>query len=104
MNGNLCLERRAGNCTYSHPAVSHQDIIKRSKFNLEIHEIPGYNHVWTIESIIGNIYSTSYGSKRFLGESAKAFEEELRKELLKMDSSGLFMEEMNLLVKLAVKK
>ena len=60
-------ERRAGNITYSHPTVSHEEIIAGSRFNLEIHQL--YEQIWTPDSIIGNHYSTSYNAKRFLGEN-----------------------------------
>ncbi|WP_053368007.1 class I SAM-dependent methyltransferase [Bacillus sp. FJAT-27245] len=77
-------ERRAGNTTYSHPTVSHQEIISNSKFDLEIHEIPTYEQEWTLESIIGNLYSTSYGSKRFLGDNVHLFEKHLKKNYWKL--------------------
>ena len=96
-------ERRAGNTTYSHPKVSHQDIIANTKFQLEVHQIPVYDHVWTIDSIIGNIYSTSFGAKRFLGEKVHLFEEQLKKELLGIDHTGVFKEQIHLSVKLALK-
>ncbi|MCM3595056.1 hypothetical protein M4D55_04570 [Metabacillus idriensis] len=57
-----------------------------------------------MDSIIGNIYSTSYGSKKFLGFSSDAFEEDLKGELLKLNSDGLFNEEIQLSVKLALKR
>lgn len=96
-------ERRAGNTTYSHPKVSHQEIVDRSKFDLEKHDLPPYEQVWTIDSILGNLYSTSYGSKRFLGENVTAFENQLKEELLKIDNTGSFGEQINLSIKLAVK-
>ncbi|WP_313894388.1 methyltransferase domain-containing protein [Psychrobacillus sp.] len=96
-------ERRAGNTTYSHPIISHQAIIKNSKFDLETHEIPTYEQLWTIDSIIGNLYSTSYGAKRFLGGNVHLFENHLKKELLELDNTGIYKEQINLSVKLAIK-
>lgn len=96
-------ERRAGNSTYSHPTVSHEEIIKNSKFNLETHHIPSYEQIWTIDTIIGNHYSTSFGAKRFLGENAVSFEKQLKDELLSIDKSGVFKEQMKTSVKLALK-
>ncbi|WP_391209690.1 class I SAM-dependent methyltransferase [Psychrobacillus sp. L4] len=97
-------ERRAGNTIYSHPEITHQEIIANSNFGLEVHQIPPYAHCWTIDSIIGNHYSTSYGSKRFLGENVDSFEEHLKEELLAIDPTGVFTEEINISVKLAVKE
>jgi trans-aconitate methyltransferase len=95
--------RRAGNTTYLHPTVSHAEIMERSPFELEIHQLPTYEHTWTIESIIGNIYSTSYGSKRFLGDKSPLFEQHLQEELRMINRNGVFKEKMTLTVHLAVK-
>lgn len=96
-------ERRAGNTTYAHPTISHQTIISNSKFDLEVYEMPTYEHVWTVNSIIGNIYSTSYGTKRFLGGNVQLFENQLKEELLALDDTGIYKEQLNISVKLAVK-
>jgi len=96
-------ERRAGNSTYSHPTISHQTIIANSKFDLEIHEMPTYEQVWTADTIIGNLYSTSYGNKRFLGENVQSFEKQLKEKLLALDHTGIYKEQINVSVKLAIK-
>ena len=96
-------ERRAGNITYSHPTVTHQEIISSSKFDLEIHQLPSYEQIWTLDSIIGNHYSTSFGAKRFLGENVDLFEKHLKEELLAVDKNGVFKEQINTSVKLALK-
>jgi ubiquinone/menaquinone biosynthesis C-methylase UbiE len=96
-------ERRAGITTYSHPAVSHEEIIESSKFDLEIHSLPFHEQVWTLDSIIGNLYSTSYGAKPFLGDNFISFEKHLREELLTLDETGLFKEQINISIILALK-
>lgn len=96
-------ERRAGNITYSHPTVSHQEIISHSKFDLEVHQISTFDQKWTVDSIIGNHYSTSFGAKRFLGENVDLFEKHLKEELLAIDHTGVFKEQINTSVKLAFK-
>lgn len=97
-------ERRAGNTTYSHPQISHEEIVAQSRFELEVHRLPTYEQQWTIQSIIGNLYSTSYGSRRFLGDRAASFEQELEKALLRIDNSGFFTEEIDLSIILAMKR
>ncbi len=47
-------------------------------------------HTWTIETIIGNLYSTSFCSKNVLGNNAEAFEADLRAALLAHDPSGTY--------------
>ena len=49
---------------------------------------------WTIDTIIGNLYSTSFCSKRVLGATAAAFEAELQAALLAHDPSGTYREQM----------
>jgi ubiquinone/menaquinone biosynthesis C-methylase UbiE len=96
-------DRRAGKTTYTHPVMSHEEVIANSKFSVETHELPTYEITWTIESILGNLYSTSYGSKRFLGNNMKLFERELREALLDISNSGEYKEKLTLSVKLGTK-
>jgi SAM-dependent methyltransferase len=49
---------------------------------------------WTIDTIMGNLYSTSFCSKRVLGANAAAFEAELQAVLLAHDPSGTYREQM----------
>lgn len=96
-------ERRAGRTTYSHPTLSHQEIVESSKFELEKHNLPSYEQLWTFDSILGNLYSTSYGNKRFLGENVSSFENHLREELLNIDETGIFREKIQVKIILALK-
>jgi SAM-dependent methyltransferase len=52
-------------------------------------------HVWTIESVIGNLYSTSYCSRKILGDNIDEFEAELKRSLLSHNSSGRYKENMS---------
>jgi SAM-dependent methyltransferase len=51
-------------------------------------------HDWTIDTIIGNLYSTSFCSKRVLGANATAFEADLKATLLAHNPSGHYREQM----------
>lgn len=95
--------RRAGNSTYTHPSESHEEVLSKSKFKLEVHHLPIYEVNWTFESILGNLYSTSYGSKRYLGDNVESFERDVRDTLLAINENGVFKEQMNLSVKLGIK-
>ncbi|PYZ96992.1 SAM-dependent methyltransferase [Alteribacter lacisalsi] len=97
------LERRAGNDVYRHPKISHEEVIRESPFKLETASLPPSEHVWTVESLLGNLYSTSYGSKRFLGSRIADFEKDLRETLLRIEPSGVFWEKTSTSVKLALK-
>ena len=53
----------------------------------------GEDYDWTIEAILGNLYSTSVCSKRVVGVNAVAFEAELTSALLAHDPSGTYREQ-----------
>jgi hypothetical protein len=47
-------------------------------------------HTWTVEAIIGHLYSTSYCSKAVLADRAAAFAAELAETLLGLDGGGRY--------------
>lgn len=49
-------------------------------------------HDWTIEAIIGYLYSTSVCSRNLLGSRADAFEADLRAALLSLEPGGIYRE------------
>jgi SAM-dependent methyltransferase len=51
-------------------------------------------HDWTIATILGYLYSTSFCSKQVLGDNAAAFEAALKAALLAHDASGTYHEQM----------
>ncbi|KZZ84499.1 class I SAM-dependent DNA methyltransferase [Bacillus sp. SJS] len=96
-------ERKAGSTTYSHPAMSYEERVSRSRFKAEVVKLPAYQYVWSADSIIGNVYSTSYGSRRWIGEQREAYETELREALLNIHPNDSFVEEIQLTVVLGLK-
>lgn len=72
--------------------LSHQEVLTQAGFEeVEQYDFPT-PHVWTLDSFIGYLYSTSFASKGSLGSSAESIEEELRRELLSYDPSGRYPE------------
>jgi len=51
-----------------------------------------YPYVWNLDSILGNLYSTSTLSRRILGGESRRFESVLRRALLAYDSRGVYKE------------
>ncbi|WP_054711059.1 methyltransferase domain-containing protein [Bacillus sp. JCM 19041] len=96
-------ERRAGNTTYTHPTTRHEEVIQSSPFSFDQVELPFYSYIWTPETIIGHLYSTSYGAKRFLGNRAQEFEQHLTTKLLKLNQEGQFTERIGIAIKMALK-
>ena len=78
----------------SRPRGSDHDRRVLTMFGFEdmgAYEFP-HPYVWTLDSILGNLRSTSRLSKRALGPEAERFESDLRRELLAHDSSGRYPE------------
>lgn len=91
--------RRAGNSTYTPPKERYEDIVRKSGFkNVQRHILPSYSYTWTVDSIIGNLYSTSFASRRLFGDNLVRFENDLTSVLLDMDSTGVFTEELSVSV------
>lgn len=89
-------ERRAGSSVYVDSKDRFEDIIPKTDFqNMEIYA-QDYERTWNLQSIIGNLYSTSYASKFVLGNKQKFFEDELRKSLIKIEPEGRFHENVHL--------
>jgi ubiquinone/menaquinone biosynthesis C-methylase UbiE len=97
-------KRKAGRGIYVPPSEKYEDIVAKSKFDdIGKYVLPSFSHNWTIESIIGNLYSTSFAAKRFFGENQKRFEEDLKSVLLGIDSKGIFKEDLSISVITAFK-
>ena len=55
------------------------------------HDFP-HPYVWTLDSILGNLHSTSKFSARVLGDEAERFAADVRRALLAYDASGRYPE------------
>ena len=99
----LGKERRAGSSLYVEPKEKFETVIARSPFGKSETLTYRYERKWTIDGIVGLLYTTSFASKRFFGDKAKDFEKELKEELLKLNPVGEFTETKNLEVLIARK-
>jgi SAM-dependent methyltransferase len=71
------------------PEERHEAYIARSRFRDLISYEESFDVEWTIDSIIGNLYSMSFCSRRVLGDRVDAFERELRAAILAVEPSGI---------------
>jgi len=73
----------------------HNELVFRETGYADVASYPFVEgHDWTIETIIGNLYSTSFCSKNVLGDNSEAFEADLKAALLAHDPSGQYRETM----------
>lgn len=89
-------KRKAGKGEYPTKHKLHEEYIQESKFQLMKKGDYKFIHEWSIESLIGYLYSTSFCNKRLLGENIDAFEDELKETLLSINSKGIFKEEVEI--------
>ena len=86
-------ERKAGtDGTYTHPVKRFETFLEESEFrNYELASFR-QERVWSLDDIIGYMYSSSLASPPVLGDKKASFEADLREKLLKIEPSGRFKE------------
>jgi len=79
----------------------HEPVLRRAGFTYEgMFEFSSVER-WTVESLIGFTYSTSFLNRAVLGRRAAAFEEDLRGQLLACCPDGVFEQELSFMFELA---
>ncbi|MSR71362.1 MAG: class I SAM-dependent methyltransferase [Candidatus Taylorbacteria bacterium] len=86
-------KRRAGNSFYKKSERAFTDLIDESSFGMHEMWTHIYTRKWTLESILGFLYSTSFASRRLFGSRLVEFENELTTLLLKIEPTGIFEEQ-----------
>ncbi len=71
------------------PDELHQAFIRRSRFTGLVDYQEEFEVEWSIESVIGNLYSMSFCNHDELGERAPAFERDLERAILDVEPSGI---------------
>jgi hypothetical protein len=71
--------------------------------NFTAHEFP-ITITRDINSIVGCVYSTSSSARPLFGDNAEAFEAELTKALLRLNPAGVFSEQVETEVVIALKR
>lgn len=66
----------------------HQAYLARSRFKDVTAYTESFDVTWTIDTMIGNLYSMSFCSRRILGDRVEAFERDLRAAILAVEPSG----------------
>jgi ubiquinone/menaquinone biosynthesis C-methylase UbiE len=91
----LGQERRAGQRVARFDERRFEDWLAESAFSrLEIGTYQ-FHPIWTLDEVIGELYSTSYANPTLLGDRLPAFEADLRRELLAIEPSGRYTRAIN---------
>lgn len=89
----LGKKRRAGSGEFDTALDPHEIIL--TKLNYKIDEVKfDFDFTWTIDHLIGYLYSTSFASHKLLGAKQHAFEADMRDALLNYDTSGKYKEKL----------
>ncbi|WP_298862304.1 class I SAM-dependent methyltransferase [uncultured Gimesia sp.] len=89
----LGAKRRAGSGEYDEALDPHELVLINAGYTLDEIEYQ-HSHTWTLDELIGNLYSTSFASPAVLGDDKNGFEADLRETLLDYQNSGTYQEEM----------
>lgn len=84
-------KRRAGSGQFDEALDPHENVL--TKLGYKIDEVKfEFNYTWTVDHLIGYLYSTSFASHKVLGANRHAFETDMRDALLNYDDSGKYEE------------
>jgi trans-aconitate methyltransferase len=85
--------RRAGSGNYYTSKEPYIEMLKKNEFKDIQYKTISINREWSIQSIIGYLYSTSFSSRYLFGDRLKEFEETMKEELFKANKgSEIFTE------------
>jgi ubiquinone/menaquinone biosynthesis C-methylase UbiE len=98
-------ERKAGTeGTFSHTKKRFETYLKESEFGNYEEATCVIERSWSLDEIIGYMYSTSSASPPVLGDKKDAFEADLRERLLEIEPAGRFKEPVEIVVNMVWKK
>lgn len=85
-------QRRAGQRLAQFDERRFEDWLAESAFGrIEIGQYD-YQVAWTLDGLVGQLYSTSYANPTLFGDRLPAFEAELRREMLAIEPAGRFVQ------------
>lgn len=82
--------RRAGSGYYERATRSHEELLRDSPFQAVSSGSTVETVSWTLDEVVGYLYSTSFANREVLGQRVDAFEADLRSALLELEPSGTF--------------
>lgn len=71
------------------PDELHETFLRRSRFTNFLQHEENFEPEWTVESVIGNLYSMSFCTRKILGDRTEAFERDVRSAILAVEPSGI---------------
>lgn len=93
IKGWLGEQRRAGSGAFS-VTRRHEEFLEAAGFGLTSQHYCA-EHIWTADSIVGYLYSTSFANPVVLGDRREQFEADLRSRLAEISSEDVFPERLD---------
>lgn len=94
-------ERRPGDAPPKPGDPAYRDILKESRFSdIEEFALP-LRRTWTVDGILGYLYSTSFAAPYLFGEKRASFEHALRNELSMYGDADGFVEDTHFFLRIA---
>lgn len=89
----LGVERRAGERRYTNHDLPYSEVLRASAFDLVTEATVPVRRTWTVDGIVGYLYSTSFAAPRLFEDRLEEFELQVRKTLAGLSPSGIFTED-----------
>ncbi|GBF06646.1 methyltransferase type 12 [Deinococcus aerius] len=84
--------------TRTGPFMAEEGAERRALSRSRLVDVTAGEHRWSreveVDTIVGELFSTSFASRALLGEHADAFEADVRRSLLALDPSGRFVQQL----------
>jgi len=93
-------QRRAGSGAFQHHDRPYSDILAESPFRVVEETRVPVQRVWTTESILGYLYSTSFAAPHLFGDRIDEFEQTVKTTLADFSDSDTFAEDNEFLIRL----
>jgi len=93
-------QRRAGSGAFRHHDRPYSEIMVESPFHHVEETRSAVQRVWTTESILGHLYSTSFAAPHLFGDRLDQFEQAVKTTLAEFSDSDTFTEDNEFLIRI----
>lgn len=97
-------QRRAGGGTFNHHNRPYSEIMQESQFHQVDEVTVPVQRMWTADSILGYLYSTSFAAPHLFGERLEEFDNTARARLAEFSDDDTFVEDNEFLIRIGRRK
>ncbi|MDG4793480.1 methyltransferase domain-containing protein [Micromonospora sp. WMMD1082] len=93
-------QRRAGERTFQHHNRPYSDIMRESPFDQVEECVVPVTRIWTADSILGYLHSTSFAAPQLFGDRLDEFDDTIRVTLTRFSDTDTFPEDNEFLIRI----